>query len=160
MAVAPIPILQVRRCRRLHRCAQLALLLMLGGCNGGPSQDVGRNLGNMPLKSRTDLLSQLELNADCNGLKLAMDRHAAEIRTLRAAMAIELTTPAPTLERMMQRQSGIEGGGTLNFDKIKLERLAMQAVNTQGETKHCAPIAIDQAVAGIQPSTHTVHKSY
>ena len=99
------------------------------------------NLGVAQFKPRDDLLAQAEINADCKGLAQAVTRRATEVRNLQTLMSKELATPAPTVARMMQRSSGAEGLGTEAFDKISLERAAMQALEARRTAKSCPAIA-------------------
>ena len=127
--------------------ASLHLVWIAAVCTGCAGPQPTHNLGVAPFKPRDDLLTQIEINTDCNGLAQAMTRHAAEVRKLQGDMTKELQKPAPTVARMMARASGAEGLGTEAFDAIKLERAAMLALDARRTTKGCAAIDIDRPIA-------------
>jgi hypothetical protein len=122
--------------------------IAVGSCDGVPQE---HGLGVDTTKPRDDLLSALEIKADCEGLHLAMKRHAAEVRKSQDAMAEELKQPAATIERMWQRSSGAEGSGTVAYGQIKVERETMAAINARLAKKGCATMDIDRAIAEAPP---------
>ena len=129
------------------RLAGLQLVWIAAAVTGCAGPQPTHNLGVAPFRPRDDLLTQIEINADCTGLAQTMTRHAAEVRKLQGDMTKELQKPAPTVARMMARASSAEGLGTEAFDGIKLERAAMLAVDARRTTKGCAAIDIDRPVA-------------
>ena len=113
----------------------------------------GQNLGVAPQKPDDGLLSAQELQVGCPGLKAALAAHATDIKTYEAQMAAELKQPAPNLQRMAQRSSGAEGGGTLAFDKIKLERRMLVALQARMNDKKCPAVSLEQVLADAPAAT-------
>ena len=82
-------------------------------------------------------LSQLELQTDCAGLKLAVERHLSETRRLQTEQEAELKQPAPTFIRYLNRYSGIEGQGTAAYEKIQAERQVLTVLSDRHTQLNC-----------------------
>ena len=122
----------------------MAVIAALGTSASGCAVGGGQNLGVSPYKPQDGLLSAQELQVGCPGLKAAL---ATDIKTYEAQMAAELSKPAPNLQRMAQRSSGAEGGGTVAFDKIKLERRMLIALQARMNDKKCPAVSIERVLA-------------
>lgn len=131
----------------------MAVIAALGTSASGCAVGGGQNLGVSPYKPEVDLLSAQELQVGCPGLKAALAAHATDIKTYQAQMAAELSKPAPNLQRMAQRSSGAEGGGTVAFDKIKLERRMLIALQARMNDKKCPAVSIERVLADAPAPT-------
>jgi hypothetical protein len=116
--------------------------MAVSGCVSAPRpretpQQPASSLGSL----RAVTLTPDERRWDCTKLRYAMAQRSVEIKALQEQVTAELKTPAPTLERMLQRASGKPETGNSKAAELRAVEQQVLAYQDGLKEKACGAAA-------------------